>query len=602
MQILVDAEYSLRLVALRAVLDTVRDTALDTPLAEVDEAWDLLVRVETAAPEVARRVLAYPYVGTWARSVLRRLRGAATADGPPPPGAAVPLWAEVGYLHALAASAAAQAGLAFGIRVPAVHGAVSLPTLGLVRLPGAAPATKVANVLAQAATAQVTGLPGRVEVDFGEAVVPLPTALADEARSWRPVRHVRVIEGGVALAVTVEDLDPYRLLAGRTEPQPLGAAESAHWRELLAQAWRLLVAVDGEAARTMARVLGAITPLPYAERFNLRSASSADAFGSLLASAPDDPAQLAAVLVHEFQHSKLGAVMHLARLHEAGSDRLLYAPWRNDPRPLAGVLQGIYAFAGVTWFWRAHRHRAGTKRERRLAEFEFALWRAQTTGTVASLRGNPDLTPLGKWFVSRIGRWLAPWTAEPLPSPIEWAAGLAATEHRTGWRLYHLRPAAEVVERLAAAWHAGTAASLPAAGPPLVEPARDPARLETRAVLLRYRLADPATFAQFVAEPHRAVAAVDGADAADVLLAAGRFDEARRIHTARARAAPAQRDAWLGLTLCLYGQDPAPGTVDAAARTALLRHAEVVRAVARRVADAGRPAPDPVLLAAWLAS
>ncbi|WP_157466961.1 HEXXH motif domain-containing protein [Frankia sp. QA3] len=603
MPVLVDAEYSLRLVALRAVLDTVRQAALETPLADVDVAWDLLVRVDGAAPEVVRRVLAYPYVGTWARSLLRRLRGAAPAatSVPVPPGGTVPLWVEVGYLHALAASAAARAGLAFRIRVPAVHGAVSLPTLGLVSPSGDPDSTEVANPAVSAATAQVTGLHGRVEVDIDGAVVRLPAALVDEGRSWRPVRRVRVTEGGAALAVTVDDLDPYRAPGGRSAAQPLGAAESARWRELLAQAWRLLVAVDGEAARTMGRVLGAITPLAHAERFSPRSASSADAFGSLLASTPDDAAQLAAVLVHEFQHSKLGAVMHLARLYEAGPDRLLYAPWRNDPRPLSGVLQGIYAFTGVTWFWRAHRHRAATEADRRLAEFEFALWRVQTTRTVASVRGNPDLTALGEWFVGRVGRWLAPWELEPVPWAIERAAGLAAAEHRTGWRLHHLRPAAEVVERLAAAWQAGTAARLPAAHRPVVEPAPDPARLETRAVLLRYRLADPAAFARFVAEPHRAVEAVQGADAADVLLAAGRFDDARTIHAARARRAPAGRDAWVGLTLCLCGQDPAPGTVDAAARSALLRHAEVVRAVACRVADTGRPAPDPVRLAAWLA-
>ncbi|WP_163552558.1 hypothetical protein [Candidatus Frankia alpina] len=120
-------------------------------------------------------------------------------------------------------------------------------------------------------------------------------------------------------------------------------------------------------------------------------------------------------------------------------------------------------------------------------------------------------------------------------------------------------------------------------------------------MLLRYRLADPATFAGFVADPARAAEAVQGAAAADVLLAAGRFDEARSLHAARARATPAGRDAWVGLALCLHGQAQGPGTVDAAARSALLRQPEVVRAVACRVADLDRPAPDPVRLAAWLA-
>ncbi|WP_163552559.1 HEXXH motif domain-containing protein [Candidatus Frankia alpina] len=430
MPVLVDAEYSLRLVALRAVLDTVRRTTPATPLADIDEAWDLLVRVDEAAPEIVWMVLAYPHVGTWARSVLRRLRGPATsaqpAGLPASTGATVPLWAEVGYLHALAASAAARAGLTFCIRVPAVRGAVSLPTLGLVSPPGvpgpAAPANAAGPV--PVATAQVIGARGRVEVDLDGSVVPLPAALDDDARSWRPIRSIRVVQGGAVLAVALDDLDPYRVVAGRTAPQPLGAAQAARWREVLAQAWRLLVEVDGEGARAMGRVLGAITPLVPAERFSPRSASSADAFGSLIASAPDDAAQLAAILVHEFQHSKLGAVMHLARLHDAASDRRYYAPWRDDPRPLSGLLQGIYAFAGVTWFWRAHRHRTATAGARRLAEFEFALWRAQTSRAVADLRGDSGLTALGEWFIARVDRWMAPWTAEPVPVAIERAAGL----------------------------------------------------------------------------------------------------------------------------------------------------------------------------------
>jgi len=40
-------------------------------------------------------------------------------------------------------------------------------------------------------------------------------------------------------------------------------------------------------------------------------------------------------MVHEFQHSKL------------------WAPWRTDPRPLGGLLQGVYAFLGVADTWRA---------------------------------------------------------------------------------------------------------------------------------------------------------------------------------------------------------------------------------------------------------
>jgi HEXXH motif-containing protein len=52
-------------------------------------------------------------------------------------------------------------------------------------------------------------------------------------------------------------------------------------------------------------------------------------------------------LVHEFQHSELSVVPDLTRLYDAGPDEFYYAPWRNDPRPFGGLLQGVYAFIGV---------------------------------------------------------------------------------------------------------------------------------------------------------------------------------------------------------------------------------------------------------------
>jgi HEXXH motif-containing protein len=604
--VLASAEYSLRLVALRAVLDAARREASDSPLDGIDTAWDLLVRVDVAAPEAARLVLSYPSVGSWARTLLRRLRAA------PPPAAevvtqadpAVPLWVEVGYLHSLAAAAAIRAGLAFGIRVPAVQGTVVLPTLGLVSIPGpgtGSPGTGSPETgsSATAASAWVRGTGGRVVVDVGRTCVVLPRALDRDAPSWRALRAVRVEEAGTVLAVSVDDVDPYRMIAGRAPARPLSAGQSARWQEQVTRAWRLLVAIDRDAAGTMGRMLRAITPLDAAERFGPRSASSADSFGRLLASAPDDAAQLAAVLVHEMQHGKLGALMHLSRLHHPATTRLFYAPWRDDPRPLPGLVQGIYAFAGVSWFWRAHRHRAATEEERRLAEFEFALWRGQASRAAARLRGEPALTDLGAWFVERVRRWVRPWLSEPLPPLVLDAADLAVVEHRTGWRLHHVQPAAPHVEALARAWVAGKpAARRPPDSPPsTVRPTQPRGHLETTAVLLRYRLADRDTFAAFLADP--AAAAVTGASAAQVLVAGGRYDEARRALVTSAAADPASPDPWVGLTLCLRRTQGA-GPVELAARRSLSRHPELVRAVAHRLAATDRWSGDPIGLAAWL--
>ena len=58
----------------------------------------------------------------------------------------------------------------------------------------------------------------------------------------------------------------------------------------------------------------------------------------------------AETLVHETQHLKLCALLDLVTLARPDDGRRYYAPWRPDPRPAGGLLQGAYAFLGVSGF------------------------------------------------------------------------------------------------------------------------------------------------------------------------------------------------------------------------------------------------------------
>src|SRR5581483_603165 len=62
----------------------------------------------------------------------------------------------------------------------------------------------------------------------------------------------------------------------------------------------------------------------------------------------------AVTLAHELQHLKLGALLDIVTLALPDDGRRYYAPWRDDPRPLGGLLQGAYAYFGVSGFWRPH--------------------------------------------------------------------------------------------------------------------------------------------------------------------------------------------------------------------------------------------------------
>jgi len=60
----------------------------------------------------------------------------------------------------------------------------------------------------------------------------------------------------------------------------------------------------------------------------------------------------------------LNAVVELVDL--PGGKELFYAPWRDDPRPLLGLLHGIYAFTAVHrigWWLHEFRPRLVTFRQ-----------------------------------------------------------------------------------------------------------------------------------------------------------------------------------------------------------------------------------------------
>ena len=591
---LLAAEYSRRLLMLRA-LDAML-AADPAPTGEVPAdgfrtAWNLLTRAQERAPEVVEELLLYPQTGMWLSQLLRRLRGTASVEAP--------LWTMTGHLSALAAVAGFRAGLEFTIAVPARGGRVALPTMGCATLPSTEPWS----------TARVTAARGRLHVGGGADTVVVPAEPDQDGPGWSALRRISVGPAGRRLDLALDDLDPYRTYSGPAEPQRLTAETAADWQEALEEAWALLRREVPGTTETMRRGLFSLTPLPARERFRPHSVSAEDAFGGLMASSPDDPVQLAVTLVHEFRHTKLGGLLHLSPLQvpsaawdrdgerdgagegdgEGDGEELFYAPWRNDPRPLGGMLQGVYAFLGVTGFWRGHRASAADGGA--LAQFEFALWRAQVWSALRQVHGHPQLTPLGLRFVDALRRQCAPWLDDAVPADAQELADETALDHRARWRAHHLRPPAQAVDEAVHGWTRG--AHLPPAGlaaePRLVP---DPAArwLDTAATIARHLLTAPAD------EPLKAAATVTGATEGDLLLAAGDAAAAREAYAAQLAVEPGHGGAWAGL-----GRSLAAGGVEPAAADLLRRHPERVCAVqGALVARVGRAA-DPVRLAAWLA-
>ncbi|MFI1566163.1 HEXXH motif domain-containing protein [Streptomyces sp. NPDC020490] len=570
--LLLAAERSRRLLLLRALDDTV----------DLGPAWDLLSRAQRHAPDVVDDLLMYPQTGMWLATALRGLREVTADDDPPQ-------WVLLGHFAALAAAAGLRAGLDFTLEVPVRHGRVPLPTLGCAVLPVTEPW----------ATGSVAARSGRAVVEAGGARVAVPLPPGSAGPGWHPLRRIAVGPAGRRLDVVLDDVDPYRTYPRPTEPRPLSEESVAHWRQLLEQAWEVLLAQQPETAGAMRRSLLSLTPTAARERFRPRSVTSGDAFGGIEASEPDDPVQLAVTLKHEFQHTKLGGLLHLTPLLTPAADEepeWWYAPWRDDPRPLAGLLQGIYAFAGITDFWNTHR--TATRTQIPMAHFEFALWRRRTATALEQVRRHPRLTRVGSTLLETLHARCAEWLAQPVPEQESALARLCADDHVARWRVHHLRPPAPAVDAAVRAWLEGADAPPGAlAAEAGIVPDPSARWLDSLATLVRYRLsgADDDRLPADGAE--KAAARVTGALVGDALLAAGDAAGARTAYLTQLADAPLRPGAWAGLADALT----TGGTEPAAARL-LLRHPERARAVHQALLRTTGTAPDPVRLAAWLGS
>jgi hypothetical protein len=215
---------------------------------------------------------------------------------------------------------------------------------------------------------------------------------------------------------------PVRLTLGQLEVEVDSDVDVPRWQEVMVAGWDELSRHHPGVARECAAAITVLSPIASPVH-DMASATAADAFGCVYLSLPPDPRTAALALTHELQHGKLSVLMDLFPLATA-SDELFYAPWRPDPRPLAGLLHGIYAHLGVAGFWRRYRDAR--------AEEEHACWRTATRGAAATALASGALTELGTIFVTEVAAVLDRWT-EPVSPAAQAAAEAALAHHRTQW-------------------------------------------------------------------------------------------------------------------------------------------------------------------------
>ncbi len=395
----------------RTLLGVVRERSGDTVPAVV---WEVLTRLDSAHSPDLDEVLAHPYIRAWG---VRFLAAAASPSGVSPRDHNV-TDADTLHLASIAAAAAIRAGMAVELNVPIRGGFMHLPTLGRLAVP-----------LVTAATLTVTTGADWFAVRLPEGERTVKVNDCEPRAGWEPVRVLRA-HGS---AVRLEDTDPYRDCHQWDACDRVPEAEAGQWHLLYRQSWDLIAREFPQYVPGLATGLTTITPLANDVRGREISAAARQAFGSVAIALPDSADTLAMLLLHEFQHVKLGALLDLFDLFDRGDTRVFYAPWKDSPRPLEALLQGTYAHIAVTEFWRV-RWRQSPPPQAEAAAARFALWRAQTSAAADTLAGSRSLTPLGARFVDGMRTTLARWLDEPVPAA---AASLArgwADEHRSRWK------------------------------------------------------------------------------------------------------------------------------------------------------------------------
>jgi hypothetical protein len=664
-------------------------------LADLDASLTLLRGSHRAHRAEVDRLLLHPQIGAWGMRCLRLLYGhgaaanqavdqgdKARASHPPAGADRDNLAAQLGCFGTLAATAAMLVGRECEVIAHTLDGGLIFPTLGLATVEGTSgwvrirvgpapdgrgsarrapkpvrqgrPAESLATVPRRVSLSVLShGAPGDVLARFdleltadgdgrtgaGTGViyrafrVPGQADPGSATPGWLPLRALVSEVDGRRLEVDLDDIDPFRSFH-RVPPTPrLDDSELAVWHHRLDDAWELLVRHHPDRASTVASALASFIPLRSARDTEELSASCADAFGAMALTLPHSGLALAASLVHELAHSRLSALLDLVPLFEPDRRAVHYSPWRRDPRPVPGLTQGAFAFLALTDFWNVHRSTAGGAGGR-LAQFEYARWRAELPGVMDTLTRSGVLTGLGEQFVGGMRRGLAAIADGAVPADAATLADLANAEHRITWRLRNVRPRGPFVAALGQAWRAGqpcpplpasTAAvsteprgteprgteprgteprgtertEPPAVGRAVAESARPddlapsvPRFVTHGRLRLSYlRLREPERFEELVREPVLLGSAAPDATPADLLLLTGHAAAAAAAYQDLILAQPDRLDLWAGLALSRRGtpreHDP------------MVHRPEVVLALYTHLRAVGT-APLPLELADWL--
>jgi len=169
---------------------------------------------------------------------------------------------------------------------------------------------------------------------------------------------------------------------------------------VLTAALQLIEAVDAHSFRMLVEESRLIAPKPPIGDYANTTFSTLP--GAMVLSVVRHPLEMADRMVHELHHDRLFCIEEFHALLEEGLEdspeaMRFYSPWRSDPRPLRGILHGLYVFIAVGRFWLSVlRGRASPEADYTLATSRLRRIGGQLEAAQEVLERNARFTPFGK--------------------------------------------------------------------------------------------------------------------------------------------------------------------------------------------------------------
>lgn len=383
-------------------------------------ALALLQRAQTSNSGDFRRVLTHPHVSRILSAWCRQISGLPASLG------------RHSSVAAIAAAAGIQAGVDFEVTVPLNRGVTLIPSMGVFR-----------SDMTESSWATVIREDGTVRFEVDDHTFPIPDRWRSSNRNWEGMAkigsQVTADVDVTGLAETTSDIHPV------ADPY---LVDQTMWEKRLDEAAALLVEHHSDWIYDVQRVIETLSVLDRVHGHS-QSVSSVDAFGDIQLTLPDSAATFAETLVHEVQHNKLHALTAFCSLVNDGFDQSMYAPWRPDARPLHGMVHGIYAFFGVTHYWRNQIDASENPADRSFAEFSYVRWLNAVIEGAEQALASQGLTVIGQRCIAAIHHELSLWPTAAIPLPVISAARRLSADRYVTWNLRNFQVDRSTVRSIA---------------------------------------------------------------------------------------------------------------------------------------------------------